>query len=279
MRRRFHWVYLAFTIIIITSCSKEKISKSVDPNDYTLATYDLRQKGNTLVSGQNAKVQLLIRHYNIDPGKKGSAINKIEILSGNSTISSTSDFHMNAREPDFKLVVLETGTLKTGKNQLSVRIHYEAGFYDTGDFELLALKDRKLKTWWAEVSIEHLRNVKTTKTTAAPLLEGNHSTFASGFQYGNRNDEFLNIDGLYGTLFAFYDRASLQLKYINVAHGSFQHDPTLKLSAVREDILKEFPDCVVTTDGEGVITMKSLEFTFVITNIGNMGLITRVTKN
>jgi len=278
MHLKFRSLYLFFAIISITSCSKEKISES-DANSYTLATYDLRQKGNTLVSGQNAKVQLLVRHFNIDPGKKGSAINKIEILSGNSVVSSTSGFHLNASDPDFKLAELQTGALKTGNNQFSVRIHYEAGFYDTGNFELLALKDRKLKTWWEEVSIDHLRNVKTTRTTAWPLLDGDYSGYSSSFLYGDRNDEFLNIDGLYGTLLTFYDRASLKLKYIVVAHGSFQHDPTLNLSDVRDDILKAFPDCVVTTDAAGVITMKSLEFTFVITNMNNASLVTRVTKN
>jgi hypothetical protein len=240
-------LYYLLLLTIFTACSKSESEKEQPKNPsfegYVRVSTIVKPYSYTYTPGEKAKIQLIVI-FDRQVDQKASRIVKLE---ASNTGEKFRDDNINLlSSKSYTTHTFETSALNLGKNTFNYTLIYEDGYKQKGQFDLLAIKDKTLDTWWDEMTFEHL------DTTRTPTLIVHASTdihdIASHIvsKYGDKLPDLIQINGIYGTITAHFDAAK-KIQMLTVGNARIVSDETASLDIVKNDILAAFPDCQVTS--------------------------------
>lgn len=252
----------------MSSCSK-KPSEPDEVDQYKRATAETKQSFTVYAAGEQASVNLNIKFPDNSKGKP-SKITSIEVFSEGNQIYKIQKQDVNSEYiTDYYTYLYKTPALKEGINPFTYTFQYEDGFQQKVSASIYAIKDKKIGTWWDKVTYSYLDTLSVFANHAKPIK--NTSEVQGGMTTGYYSRQpFMNlIDGLFGEVYPLFDNDK-KLQAIYVYHGKNLYESQLNVVLIKDDILKVYPDCIVTEspDKSGYI-LKNSVFTFRLYKVGD----------
>lgn len=209
---------------------------------------------------------------------KPSKITGIEVFSGNTRIFNIQSQDINSEYITSAYTYgFQTSELKEGINTFNYTFQYEDGNLQKGSTSVYAIKDKKVSTWWEQVSYDYLDTLSVFSHMAKPIKEVSEVKGGMPITYSPRQPNLALVAGLYGAVYPIFDN-SKKLQAIYVYHGSTQYDLLLTTTRIKDEILSSYPDCNVTASTDGGYVLKNATFTFRVYKSGENHF-TEVKKN
>jgi len=263
---------------LLASCSK-KASESPDEKSFKKASIFIELDKTTYVKGEQAEISLTASFkFGASEGVEDARIVKFQVSSGSGLIYEAANLSIDPKNLDGKAFKFKTNALSESLNSYVYTFFYENGQQQNGKIEIIALKDRKLLTWWEGMNYSYLDTIPVRSKVVRPITNRSQLNNGSSFDYQNKIPEFMQIEGLYGLIFPLYDKTSLKLQSIIVLNGYEPLRP-VDLAVVKADILQAIPDCTVSTFGDGYkLISASTKLTITIGKEGTF-ILTEIIKN
>lgn len=276
---KFHMknlIYVLSFFLLLSSCSKNSSSPESGSN-YKRATAKTQQSFTVYGAGEKAWVTIFIT-FPENSKAKPSKITGVEVFSGNTRIFTIQSQDINSEyiTPAFTYG-FQTSELIPGINSFSYTFQYEDGHLQKGSTSVYAIKDKKIGTWWEQVSYDYLDTLSVFSHMATPIKDASEVKGGMPITYSPRQPNLALIDGLYGVVYPIFDN-NKKLQAIYVYHGATQYELLLTTIRIKDEILAGYPDCNVTATTEGGYILKNATFTFRVYKNGE-NYFTEVKKN
>lgn len=269
-------IYACALFILLNACSKSP-SEPEKTVDYKRATVRTSQSYTIYAAGEVAFVTIYIS-FPANSKANSSKITGIEVFSGNTQIYKIQNLDINSEylTPEFTYE-FKTSVLQEGINTFSYRLQYEDGYQLKGTTTVYAIKDKKIETWWENVSYDYLDTVSVFANMAKPIKDVSEVVGGMFIPYNLKLPTLKLIDGLYGYVYPIFDN-SKKLQAIYVYHGTNLYDPGLSTTRIKDEILNAYPDCSVTASANEIYLLRNTGFSFRVYISGN-NYFTEVKKN
>ncbi|WP_285060207.1 hypothetical protein [Pedobacter ginsengisoli] len=271
-------LYLLILPLFFSYCAKKE-SHNPELKSFKKPSIFIQFDNTTYVKGEQAEISLTASFkFGASEGLEDVKINKFQVSSSSGVIYEAANLSIDSRNYDGKAFKFKTNALSESLNSYVYTFFYENGQQQKGKIEIIALKDRKLLTWWDGMNYSYLDTIPVRSKIVRPITNRSELNNGSSLDYRNKAQEFIQIDGLYGLIFPLYDKTSLKLQSIIVLNGYEPLRP-VDLDAVKADILQAIPDCTVSTFGDGYkLISESTKLTITISKEGTF-ILTEITKN
>ncbi|WP_214227701.1 hypothetical protein [Pedobacter sp. B4-66] len=254
-------LYLLSFFIVLSSCSK-KHSKPDSVYQYNRATTELRQQITVYAVEEKASVIIEIK-FAANREAKQAKVTGIELFSANNQIDKIANLELTSESlSTFYTYLFHTTSLKEGINSFAYTLQYEDGFLQKGSFNVYAIKDKKIGTWWDKISYTYLDTLHVLGKMVTPIKSISEVKGSASTSYHKKQPSLSLIDGLYGEVFALFDNDK-KIQAIYVYNGTNRIESFINVTLIKDDLLKVYPDCSVTESSDkSSYILKNSAFTF-----------------
>ncbi|RZJ74280.1 MAG: hypothetical protein EOO45_09005 [Flavobacterium sp.] len=253
-------IYTFSVLILFSACSKQPAKPDTE-EQFKRARVGLYQNLTIIAAGEKTAISMAVGFPTDSRGKEAKITELYAYYEGNEIWQiKNQDANSEVITESFSYGFI-TPALKEGVNTFTYMMQYADGFQQKGSFSMYVFKDKKIGTWWEKVTFTFLDTVPTRYQFIKPI--SNFSEITPNYLvYDYSQPGQRTIDGLYGYNYPLFDKDK-KLQSIYVCHGIYVANTRFSMEMVRDDILKSYPDCIVTqpADKNGYILKNSL-FTF-----------------